>query len=159
MKKRVNHFATVPQLAQAITNFSEQTAKISIEKSLQHLIDIRASQLNQCAFCLDMHVKEAKIDGERELRLYHLTTWRKSHLFSDREKAALALTETLTQIDGLGVNDELYAYVSQHFSDVEISELTFKISLINTWNRLMLLSLPKAGSMDNLFGLDKAQLS
>lgn len=158
MTTRVNHFKAAPALAKAITDFSTSVANSSLEKPLKHLIDIRASQLNHCAFCLDMHVKQAKIDGERELRLHHVAIWRESPLFSAREKVALALTEALTRIGEHGVNETLYGEVREHFSDSEISELTFKIAAINTWNRLMILSQMVPGSLDSAYGLDRADL-
>ena len=108
MSNRVNHFKATPALAKALSELSMALGKTSLSPQLKHLIDIRVSQLNGCTFCLDMHVKEAKIDGERELRIYHLPVWRESPLFSAREKAALAFTEALTQIGVHGVSDALY---------------------------------------------------
>ena len=95
-----------------------------------------ASQINGCAFCLDMHVKQAKIHGERELRLYHLSAWRESTLFAPRERAALAWTEVLTRLPEQGVPDEIYERVRTQLSEKEISDLTFVIVAINSWNRL-----------------------
>ena len=115
MSTRVNHHKVTPALANALSALSMEVAKTSIDPTLKHLIDIRVSQLNGCTFCLDMHSKEAKIAGERELRLYHLAAWRESPLFSAREKAALAFTEALTQIGVHGVSDALYRSVSEHF--------------------------------------------
>ncbi|WP_420130149.1 carboxymuconolactone decarboxylase family protein, partial [Longimicrobium sp.] len=102
--------------------------------------------------------KEAKIAGERELRLYHLAAWRESPLFSAREKAALAFTEALTQIGVHGVSDALYRSVAEHFSDVEISELNFAIVAINAWNRLGITSRMAPGALDAAYGLNKANL-
>ncbi len=158
MTSRVNHFQTVPALAKAMSELSNTVGNTALEKSLKHLIDIRASQLNHCAFCLDMHVKQAKIDGERELRLHHVAIWRESPLFSAREKVAFALTEALTRIGEHGVDEALYAELRAHFSEVEISELTFKIAVINTWNRLMILSQMVPGALDSAYGLDRADL-
>ena len=90
MSTRVNHHKVTPALANALSALSMEVAKTSIDPALKHLIDIRVSQLNGCTFCLDMHSKEAKIAGERELRLYHLAAWRESPLFSAREKAGRA---------------------------------------------------------------------
>lgn len=98
MSTRVNHHKATPALAKALSDLSMAVSQTSIDPALKHLIDIRVSQLNGCTFCLDMHAKEAKIAGERELRLYHLAAWRESPLFSAREKAALAFAEALTQI-------------------------------------------------------------
>lgn len=158
MTSRVNHFKTAPALAKSMSDVSNTVANTALEKSLKHLIDIRASQLNHCAFCLDMHVKQAKIDGERELRLHHVSIWRESPLFSAREKVAFALTEALTRIGEHGVDEALYGEVREHFSEGEISELTFKIAAINTWNRLMILSQMAPGALDSAYGLDRADL-
>lgn len=152
MSTRVNHHKATPALANALSALSMEVAKTSIDPALKHLIDIRVSQLNGCTFCLDMHSKEAKIAGERELRLYHLP------LFSAREKAALAFTEALTQIGVHGVSDALYRSVAEHFSDVEISELNFAIVAINAWNRLGITSRMEPGSLDAAYGLNKANL-
>lgn len=158
MSTRVNHHKVTPALANALSALSMEVAKTSIDPALKHLIDIRVSQLNGCTFCLDMHSKEAKIAGERELRLYHLAAWRESPLFSAREKAALAFTEALTQIGVHGLSDALYRSVAEHFSDVEISELNFAIVAINAWNRLGITSRMAPGSLDAAYGLNKANL-
>ena len=97
---------------------------------------LRASQLNGCAFCVDMHVKEAKIHGDRELRLHHVAVWRESPLFSEQERAALEWTEALTQLTPHGVSDAIYASVREQFSEQELSDLTFLVVAINGWNRL-----------------------
>ncbi|WP_193164275.1 carboxymuconolactone decarboxylase family protein [Microbulbifer hainanensis] len=159
MTKRVNHFETIPGLIKTLSDASIAGEKTSIDPLTRCLIEIRASQLNGCAFCVDMHSKQAKIRGERELRLYHVAIWRESPLFNAKEKAALALTEALTQIGPEGIDDELYRSVSEHFSDEEISEITFLIGLINMWNRLGVLSRTEPGSQDAVFGLNKAGLS
>jgi alkylhydroperoxidase family enzyme len=105
-----------------------------------------------------MHVKETKLRGERELRLYHVAIWRESPLFDAREKAALAWTETLTHLAKEGVSDEAYAAACKHFSEQELAELTFSIMAINGWNRLNAAFRNPPGSADALFGLDKAGL-
>lgn len=159
MTTRVNHFQAAPELIKSLSATSFALEKTSIDPLMKCLIDIRASQLNGCAFCLDMHTKQAKIKGERELRLYHVAIWRESPLFNAKEKAALALTEALTKIGQEGVDDELYRYVSEHFTDEEISDITFAIGLINMWNRLQIISQMEPGSQDAEFGLTKADLS
>ena len=120
---------------------------------------MRVSQLNGCAFCLDMHVKEAKIHGERELRLHHLAIWRESPLFDARERAAFAWAEVLTRIPAEGVSDAAFGELRTHFSDKEIADLTFAIMTINAWNRAGVAFLPTPGSADKLYGLEKANLS
>lgn len=129
-----------------------------IDVQLSHLVDIRASQMNGCAFCVDMHVKEAKLHGERELRLHHVAVWRESPLFTPKERAALALTEALTQIAPTGVSDELYAELREQFSEPELSMLILRITGINAWNRITVAVRTLPGSRDKALGLDKAGL-
>ncbi|WP_061708172.1 carboxymuconolactone decarboxylase family protein [Pseudenterobacter timonensis] len=158
MSTRINHHKLTPALVKALSDLSLAAGKNTLEPRLKHLIDIRVSQLNSCTFCLDMHAKEAKIAGERELRLYHLAAWRESPLFSEREKAALAFAEALTQIGPEGISDALYHNVATHFSEVELSELNFIIVGINAWNRLGIVSRMVPGSLDAAYGLNKANL-
>lgn len=131
----------------------------TVEATIHHLIDIRASQINGCAFCLDMHVKQAKIHGERELRLHHLAIWRESPLFSARERAALAWTEVLTKLPEHGVPDDIYAAVREQYSEQEIVELTYSVVIINGWNRLNVAFRGVPGALDKAYGLDKAGLN
>ena len=130
-----------------------------MDESLALLVDIRASQLNGCAFCLDMHVKQARIHGERELRLHHVAIWRESPLFTPKERAALAWTEALTRIDPAGVPDENYTEVREQFSEAELSDLTFRVAAINGWNRMNVAFRTTPGAKDAMYGLDKAGLS
>ena len=159
MTQRLNHFQLSPEHITAMMVLSAAVRHDVIDKQLRHLVDIRASQLNGCAFCLDMHSKEAKLHGERELRLYHLPIWRESPLFSPREKAALAWTETVTVLGPHGVSDDAYTAVRAEFSEKEVSDLTFAIVAINAWNRLGVAFTPVPGSADALYGLDKAGLN
>lgn len=130
-----------------------------IFKELGDLVNIRVSQLNGCAFCLDMHIKEAKIHGERELRLYHVAVWRESPLFNDRERAALEWTELVTKLPEHGIPEAAFERVREHFNEKEVSDLTFAVGLINYWNRLSISFAVVPGSADAAFGLDKAGLS
>lgn len=160
MSNRLNHFQTVPGLIKELMNASGASHKSSLDSAIKNLIEIRASQLNGCAFCLDMHIKQGKIRGEKDLRLFHVSIWRESPLFTAKEKIAFEITEALTQISAKdGLNDELYTKAKEHFSDVEISELTFAIGLINMWNRLQIVSQMTPGSQDQAFGLTKAGLN
>ena len=159
MSNRVNHFQIVPNLVKALMDTSAASGKSSLDSTIKSLVDIRASQLNGCAFCLDMHIKQAKMKGERELRIYHVAIWRESPLFTAKEKAALSLTEALTKIGDTGVSDEIYGQTKEHFTEVEISELTFAIALINMWNRMQILAQMVPGSQDAAFGLTKANLT
>ena len=133
-------------------------ASLKLDNPLKDLIKIRVSQINGCVFCVDMHVKEAKLHGERELRLYHLPVWRESALFSDKERAALQWAETLTRLADHPVSDADYAAVRAHFDEEELVALTHVINTINTWNRLNAAFATPAGGMDNIMGLDKAGL-
>lgn len=117
------------------------------------LVNIRASAINGCAFCTDMHVKEAKIHGERELRLYHVPIWRESTLFDARERAALEWTEIVTRLPEGDIPDEVYRRVREQFSEKELSDLTFAIGTINLWNRLNVSFRTPPGSADALLGL------
>jgi AhpD family alkylhydroperoxidase len=130
-----------------------------MEETLGLLVDLRASQLNGCAFCVDMHVKQARIHGERELRLHHVAIWRESPLFTPKERAALAWTEALTRIDPAGVPDAVYEEAREYFPEAELSELTFRVVAINGWNRMNVAFRTTPGSKDKMYGLDKAGLS
>jgi AhpD family alkylhydroperoxidase len=157
---RLNHMQQSPELVRKLQEFSMAIANSGqIEPAIAHLVDIRASQMNGCAFCLDMHVKEAKLHGERELRLYHVAIWRESPLFTPKERAALALTEALTRIAPTGISDELYAEVREQFSEKELSTLIFRVMGINAWNRANVAVGSKPGTQDKAFGLDKAGLA
>jgi AhpD family alkylhydroperoxidase len=115
----------------------EQSVKASgLEHTLIHLVKMRASMINGCAFCIDMHSKEARADGETEQRLYGLSAWHETPFYTDRERAALEWTDHLTQISTLHVPDELFERTRQHFSEEEIVALTIAIVAINGWNRI-----------------------
>lgn len=159
MTQRINYIQQSNSLFKKLSELSQVIKKEnSIDAGLLHLIDVRASQLNGCAFCVDMHSKEAKIGGERELRLYHVAIWRESNLFSDKERAALEWTEAVTKLHEHGVSDEIYNNVRQHLSEKEISDLTFAIGIINMWNRLAVPFRAVPGSADEAYGLTKAGL-
>ncbi|UNK47918.1 carboxymuconolactone decarboxylase family protein [Lysobacter sp. S4-A87] len=159
MSQRLDYQKQSPELFKKFVEFSMLTQKSSIEQSIHDLVNIRASQINGCAFCLDMHIKEATIHGERPLRLHHLASWRESQLFSPRERASLAWTEALTQLSPLGVPDEVYDRVRTQLSEQEIVDLTYDIMAINAWNRVNVGFRTTPGTADKAFGLDKAGLS
>jgi AhpD family alkylhydroperoxidase len=139
--------------------FSMALKSSVIDEKLQALVEIRASQINGCGFCLDMHVKQAKILGETELRLYHVAIWRESTLFIPRERAALAWTEALTKLPEGGIPDEIYERVRGQLSEKEISDLTFVVMAINAWNRVNVGFKTVPGAADKAYGLDKAGLN
>ena len=116
MKSRLNAFVAAPQQIQAFVDFSTAMAKDGVEPSLAELVKIRASQLNHCAFCLHMHTREALAAGESELRLTMLAAWQESPLYTDRERAALAWTESLTLLPETGAPDAVYAELQAHFT-------------------------------------------
>ena len=158
MSQRISHAKQSPELLHKFSEFSLALRDSAIEESLRTLVEIRASQLNGCAFCLDMHVKQATLHGERALRLHHVSIWRESTLFSPRERAALAWTEVLTQIPTEGVSDELFEQVRAQLSEKELSDLTFQVMAINGWNRVNVAFRTEPGSADKAFGLDQSGL-
>jgi AhpD family alkylhydroperoxidase len=111
-------------------------AASGIDPKLLHLIKLRASQINGCAYCIDMHSKDARAAGETEQRLYELNAWRETPFYSERERAALEWTEALTLISETHAPDDVFERVSAHFSEKEIVDLTYAIASINTWNRI-----------------------
>lgn len=159
MSQRLNYFEQSPELTRKLFEFGQIEKNGSLGNTLIDLVNIRASQLNGCAFCLDMHCKEAKIHGEQELRLYHVAIWRESPLFSEKERAALEWTEAVTRLSEHGVPDEVYERVRAQFSEAQISELTFAVGMINMWNRLNISFKTVPGSFDEMLGLTKAGLS
>ncbi|CAB3739323.1 MULTISPECIES: carboxymuconolactone decarboxylase family protein [Achromobacter] len=159
MSQRLNAFAQSPALFKKFVEFGMLLKSGSIEPSILALIEIRASQINGCGFCLDMHIKEAKIQGERELRLHHVAIWRESTEFSARERACLAWTEALTTLGAHGVSDEIYERVRGELSEKEISDLSFAVMAINGWNRLNVGFRTVPGSADKAYGLDKANFN
>ena len=158
MSPRADYAKLSPEPFKKLFEFSQASKAGSLGASLLDLVIIRASQLNGCAFCLDMHVKEAKIHGERDLRVFLVPVWCVSLLFSAKEKAALEWTEALTKLDGHGVGDDVYARARAQFSEKEIAELTFAVAVINAWNRLSVAFQAVPGSADARLGLDKAGL-
>jgi AhpD family alkylhydroperoxidase len=156
MTQRLNYAQQSPELFRKYLDFSNALNASTIEASTRHLVTLRASQMNGCAFCVDMHVKEAKLHGERELRLHHVAIWRESPLFSARERAVLEWTEVLTKLPEHGVPDDLYERVRGQLSEKEIADLTFVVMAINGWNRASVAFRPVPGSQDAVFGLDKA---
>ena len=159
MTQRLDHMAQSPALFKKLSELSIALGKSTIEPALQHLVEVRASQLNGCAFCVDMHTKQARLLGERELRLHHLAIWRESTLVSPRERAALAWTEALTHLPAEGVPDALYDKVRTQLNEQEISDLSYAVAAINAWNRLGVALRSVPGSKDAMFGLDKAGLA
>ena len=136
MKPRLNAFAAAPASMKPWLDFSQGLKHCGLEASVMDLVVTRASQINGCAFCLDMHTADARKRGETEQRLYVLDAWRDSPLFSDRERAALAWTEALTFLPQTRAPDDVYAELKAQFSEEEQVKLTLLIVAINGWNRI-----------------------
>ena len=136
MKPRLNFYQASPEIIKAVQTLNRAVDECGLEKSLLHLIKLRASQINGCSYCVDMHSREAREDGESEQRLYLVAAWRESPLFSERERAALAWTEKLTKLSQNMVEDEHFEEVRKHFSEEELVKLSVAIGMINVWNRL-----------------------
>jgi len=136
MNPRLNPLAVSPKLLQLMVEFGTKVQEAGLEKSLMHLVKIRASQINGCGRCLEMHTREARKSGESEERLYLLDAWRESPLYSPRERAALAWTEALTLVASTRAPDDAYEQLKAEFNDEDSVKLTMLIGVINGWNRL-----------------------
>lgn len=136
LKPRLMPFEAAAGTLKPLIDLEQSLKNSGLEHSLYHLVKLRASQINGCAYCIHMHAKEARAQGETEERLYLLDAWRESPLYSDRERAALAWTEALTLIAQTHAPDEDYALLNAHFTPEEQVKLTVLIGAINTWNRL-----------------------
>lgn len=136
MTPRLNPAAAAPDAYKAMVALEKYIQGSGLEPSLIELVKMRASQINGCAFCLDMHSKDARARGESEQRLYLLNAWRESPLYTNRERAALGWTEALTLVAQTQAPDQDYAAMKSHFSDAEQVNLTLLIGAINTWNRI-----------------------
>ncbi len=136
MGKRLDYFKIDPDAMKGMQELEKYVANSGLENKLYHLVKLRASQLNGCAYCVDMHTKDARKEGETEQRLYAVSVWRETPFFSDRERAALEWTEAITLIARHEISDELFARVSKQFEPKELLALQMCIIAINGWNRL-----------------------
>jgi AhpD family alkylhydroperoxidase len=136
MKARLNYGKVAPGVYDAMAALDSYLQHCDLDNVLIMLVQLRASQINGCAYCLDMHWKDLCASGEREQRLYSLDAWRECPYYTDRERAALEWTEAVTQIANGHVPDAVYDVVRPHFSDKELSDLTLAVAAINAWNRL-----------------------
>lgn len=136
MKARVEYQTRAPQAMHAMLGLEHYVQGSGLEERLLELVKMRASQMNGCAYCLDMHSKDARAEGETEQRLYGLSAWRETPYYSDRERAALEWTEAITDISHSHAEDEIYDRVRAHFSEDDMVKLTMAIVAINAWNRL-----------------------
>ena len=133
---RLIYHEVAPDAIKGLLNIETYTRNSTLEHSLLELVKMRVSQINNCAYCLDMHSKDARKGGESEMRLYTLSAWRETPFFTDKERAALEWAEALTLIAQQHISDQLYETMLQHFSEKELVDLTMAIVSINGWNRL-----------------------
>jgi AhpD family alkylhydroperoxidase len=136
MKPRMNFYQAAPDTIKALVAVEDKIKASGLEQSLIELVKTRASQINGCAFCINMHTQDARKRGETEQRLYLLNAWREAPVYTDRERAALAWTEAVTLISETHAPDDVYNEVRGHFSEAETVNLTMLIATINSWNRL-----------------------
>jgi AhpD family alkylhydroperoxidase len=146
MNPRINFTKLAPEAYRAMAALESYLASSGLEKSLRELVKMRASQMNGCAYCLDMHWKDARAAGETEQRLYGLDAWEESPYYTDRERAALAWTEALTFVSHHHVPDSVYEAVRPHFTEKELADLTWVVASINAWNRVAIALRSPAGA-------------
>lgn len=136
MEQRLKYQSYAPELMKQVYALNKAVEECGLEKSLLHLIKLRASQINGCSFCVNMHSHEALRDGDTQQRVLLVSAWKESPLFTERERAAFAYTEAVTKIADAGVPNALWEATRQHFSEEEITKLTVAIGMINIWNRI-----------------------
>jgi AhpD family alkylhydroperoxidase len=146
MQERLDYFKAAPGVYTAMLRTHEYLGQCGLERSLLDLVYLRASQINGCAFCVDMHWKDLRASGESEQRLYLLDAWRESPGYSDREQAALEWTEAVTRITEGHVPDDAYHLVREQFTETELTNLTLAVATINSWNRLNIAFRKEAGA-------------
>jgi AhpD family alkylhydroperoxidase len=136
MQARLDYAKVAPEAYKAMLALETYIRRSGLEPQLLELIKIRSSQINGCAYCIDMHTKDARTRGETEQRIYALDAWREAPFYSDRERAALGYTEAVTLVHQGHVPDFVYTEARKHFNETELVNLTLAIATINTWNRL-----------------------
>jgi AhpD family alkylhydroperoxidase len=142
---RLDLWQAWPEGYQAMLHLERTVADSGLDRRLLELVKMRCSQINGCAYCIDMHSKDARALGETEQRLYALNAWRETPFFTDRERAALALAEAVTLVAQTHVPDEVVDEAKRHFSPEELARLVFAITVINGWNRLAITGRPEVG--------------
>ncbi len=135
---RLNLRENAIEVLQALAQVEQLLDASSLDAALRHLVKLRASQVNGCAFCVNMHIREARRDGESSERLDHLVVWRDVDDFTDAERAALDWTEALTSLETPGELDDLHVELTRHFTESEVAALTAVVAMINVWNRLQI---------------------
>ena len=146
MKPRIDYRNVAPGAARAMLGVEEYVRQCGLERPLLELVKLRASEINGCAYCVDMHTKDARAAGESEQRLYAVAVWQEAPFFSARERAALAWTEAVTEVGTGHVPDDVYQLARKHFSEKELVDLTMAIVAINGWIRLAVSCRPLAGT-------------
>src|SRR5215813_4729146 len=136
MEQRLDFMTTTPNVVRAMLGLHKPLSQSGLEKRLLDLVYFRVSQINGCAYCLDMHSKDLRAEGETEQRLYVLEAWRETPFYTERERAALAWAEAVTLVTQGHVSDEVYEEARQQFNEQELIDLTLAVATINTWNRL-----------------------
>lgn len=136
MQPRIDYAKQSQEAQRSLYAIERYIYSSGLDHKLLHLIKMRASQINGCAFCIDMHSKDARAAGESEQRLYGLDAWRETAFYSDKERAALAWTEAVTLVSETHVPDDVFEELRGHFSEKEIVDLTLAVGMINLWNRL-----------------------
>lgn len=136
VEPRIDYRKAAPEALQSLYALEQLVRKSGLETKLLELVRMRASQINGCAYCLDMHSKDARAEGETEQRLYALNAWRETPFYSERERAALEWTEAVTLVSQGHVSDKVFERVRKHFNEGELVNLTLAVTMINTWNRL-----------------------
>lgn len=146
MRTRLDYHAVAPEGLKAVRALEQYLRKSELEPALIELVKVRASVMNGCAYCVDVHTKDARAEGETEQRLFAIPVWRETPFFSPRERAALAWTEAVTDIRRTGVGDALYDEARVQFTEKELVDLTLAVIAINAWNRLAVTFRPAVGN-------------
>lgn len=148
MRDRLSVPELAPKAFQAMLQLEGAVQALGLDRSLYELVKIRASQVNGCAFCIDMHTKDARVHGETEQRIYALSAWREAPFFSERERAALAFVESVTLLTEGHVPDDVYREAAMHFEPREIAALVMASATINAWNRIAVAARTQAGTYE-----------
>jgi AhpD family alkylhydroperoxidase len=148
MQQRFNYSKAAPGVYEAMNSLDQYLQGCGLERRLVFLVQLRASQLNGCAYCIDMHWKDLRAVGENEQRLYSLDAWRECSYYSERERAALEWTEAVTLVADGHVPDAVYERVRLHLTEKELADLTLAVASINAWNRLSIAARLRAGTYE-----------
>jgi AhpD family alkylhydroperoxidase len=146
MTPRIDYARVAPEAIRSLRELERYLATSTIERPLRELVKVRASLINGCAYCIDMHTKDARAADESEQRLYALAAWREAPFYTERERAALAWTDAVTRVSETHVPDALFAEIRRHFSEQELVDLTLAVVAINGWNRIAISFRPEVGS-------------